>query len=541
MPEALPESNTTEVQRMLRVGNILGLTQDVNFEQAIADHLASESRCLPHTIEQQQALLDAHSVTGINPSSTPEPHRLDALTEKDWEAVRDSPSPLLTLYAASNYHYQDQETTFIPAASQYPRHRDLRKGYEGQTNEALIRSLPLIHGMTADAFTKLIHSGAVMQSNKQRYKESDKDALAFHGAGVGATNLADRELGLDQYVFFDFGRPASHNPQQEVTLVVDQSVIGQPGVFMTEKDIADTYNASEYANGLTTPEYFHETALLRVSNSVASSGERREGGHYMGYNEYNTLQDWRAGQDADFDTLDKPHFSTYEVKIPSPPGVQLQSSLRRVIIRDPETFEQLKPVLEQLKQTLGDTFDFVQGRLERPHLERSNPNDPYSEAVRNNGNYTELLNVPGAYEEKLEEIIEADYQQRVGALNALPASEKKQAVVVFGSTDPETAKGQDPKTRLDYKTNPNKCPDQCTAFYPSIKAVYEDIRDSNDPNEFYTAANQPLWFSELFGYDKKIKTPSGSCMIAIVEQAVNDPSLSRILEVRPFSLDEMTN
>ena len=520
-------------QRVLGLAGVeqmLGLHQDVQFEDALAQKLTTEPGA-GHNIHGKEDLLAAQGLA-ISPEAAPNAFSMRSLQPDDWEAVRTSSHPLLTLYAAANYRREERQTTFMPPGSQFPRHTDPRVGFNGLHNRAVIASQPLIHGVSAEAFVKIAENGT-LHSNKTRYKQSGEDALAFHGAGVGATNLSDREVGLDQYIFFDYGRPAAiHRRQPEITLVVDQSVMEQDGAFMTTQDIADTTSATEYASGLTTPEYFKETALLRIYNSVAEEGETRSGGHYTGYSIYNSLPTWQRGQDGDFDNHGNSHFSTYEVKVPDPPGVPT-NAIKRVIVRDEATYK-------KLQGTLGDQFEFIHEPRLRAAGERipDYQGDSRDQAAIDQGNYPELLTIPGAYEQKMEKLIEADYQERARILDSLPDSEKQQTLVVFGSSDPNDINGPNVGTRLTTHSNPSLYKG-VAASYPSMQELHTDVT-ATDLREYATAAGNEPWFYNPFNYshEKTINTPSGKCVIATVEQSKEQPHVSRIVKFHEFSLDQ---
>lgn len=530
---ALVGSPNASDDRMAATERLLGLAADVRFEDAVAEQLAAETGPTGD-IGRRRALLEAQEVS-IDPAIAPPSFELEKLSEQDWEVIKTSKQPLLTLHAASNYRREEADTTFVPVSSQFPRHLDPRQGYEGLEKRARIASLPLVHGLSAAAFEQLAQS-QVMQSNKTRYKKSGADALAFHGAGVGATNLQDRQLGLDQYVFFDFGRPAAnHRQQPEITLVVDPSVMDQNGTFMTTTDIADATSVSEYMRGLTTPQYFRETALLRIHNTVAEEGETRTGGHYTGYAIYNTLGQWHRGQNGDFRQDGYPKFSTYEVKVPDPPGVPT-AAIQRVIVRDPATFE-------RLQQSMGDLFEFVhEPRLRaaggiKPHYE----GDPRDLAAIDQGNYPELLQIPGAFEREMENLIEVDYQRRSEILDGLSEDEKEQVIAVFGDSDPDNIDGEDIPKRISTKTNPYQY-NGLVATYPNMEALLNDIENTDTRGmTFSTAAGQQPWFHDSFGFDdtKRLKTTSGRCVIATIERSKQDPGATRIIDTRDFSLDEV--
>jgi hypothetical protein len=54
-----------------------------------------------------------------------------------------------------------------------------------------------------------------------------------------------------------------------------------------------------------------------------------------------------------------------------------------------------------------------------------------------------------------------------------------------------------------------------------------DVENTYDLRDFATAAGQEPWFYEPFSYDsqKAIRTPSGTCVLAIVERSKQDPRI----------------
>jgi hypothetical protein len=349
------------------------------------------------------------------------------------------------------------------------------------------------------------------------------------------TRLADREMGLDKQVFFDYARPAmTHRTQPEITLVVDPAVMDTPGTFMTDLDIADTISATHYMNGLTTPEYFHETALLRIARTVTEEGESREGSAYKGWKQYNNMNEFLNGQDGD-PVKGKPTFSTYEVKIPDPPGVLVQA-IRRVIVRDQATFE-------RLTATMGDRYEFIYEPYLEPAggIDTNYKGDARDPRARKSGNY-DLLRIPGAFEQKMEALIDTEYQARRNALAALPPDQKEQAIVVFGSTSGDEIDGANVETRIDAKTNPYLCNDPTVATYSSMDALRRDVEARLDPDIFgETAGGQPLWFANPLTLRRGLRTQSQTCVLTTIERSKENPHIARIVNARSFSLDELSS
>ncbi len=487
-----------------------GLSRDVRFDEAAEAALAA-SNTNPD-VEQSVGRLLAEYKVHVNPRATPKAASLRGLTEGDWQCIRESAHPLLTLWSAANY--RDKEGFYRAG----PHDVDLRGSMQSQ---ALLASLPLIHGTSVEGFRKLVQNGH-MQSNKERYRQSNQDAQTFKDDNAGMTNRTDRELGLDQYVFFDFGRPSSHHMRQApVTLVVDPRVMYEGSTFMTDKDIADTRNMGDvaaYLQGLTTPEYFQDQALLVIPNLRGSDGHRL------------SLSAWHSGQDGSYFATAQgdPQFSTYEVKKRSPPGVPADA-IPRVIVRDEADYV-------RLKEELGDQFDFIHASL-RPAggIKQGYEGDPRDAAAFDRGNYGELLKIPGLYEKNLEKEIDADYQHRAALLNNLPPEEKEEVLAIF-KVDPAVIDDPDIKIRISEKTDPR----QAEAIYTSMDEVRDDYQTSDSIDQPYTTAHghQP-WFHRPWEFEKAIQTRTGTCIIATVERSKKDPAVSKILTLRKFSLDEL--
>jgi hypothetical protein len=156
--------------------------------------------------------------------------------------------------------------------------------------------------------------------------------------GSGHTADEDRRLGLDTFVFFDYGRPRSDRlgeTQAEVVAVVNPEPLHQAGTIITERDyldILDTneYNPQQYMAGLTEPEDFLATAAERIS-LVASREGHWQSGVYI--NHRLTVGGWQQGKDGDWDQFDRrPAFSTWEVKVPE--RVDMENTYRLVFRSD---------------------------------------------------------------------------------------------------------------------------------------------------------------------------------------------------------------
>lgn len=486
-PEIAPPETPVPPEGQKAAEQLLGLAEDVKFEDALEQK--SKGEFSDAELAKRQSVFQEH---GLDLDPHVGPQRLDFL-EEDWTIARSSETPLISLYAADSYR--------LEAAQAHPRPS---RPYDSVYAEARLRSLPLIHGTSVEGFLSLVSQDS-FASNKGLFKESGQDALSFSEARKGATNLGDRELGLDQYVFADFGRPHRFHQQGEVTLVIDPSAMEQPGVFMTEKDVADCKDLDEYMRGATTTDYFYDKAGMRISRGRVSSREVRENGAYRSQTVYNTVDKFASGQDSDPNTLGEPDFSTWEVKLPEVPI----EAIRRVIVRDKETFD-------RLQAELGDRFDLV---LE-PELKP--------------GNFG-ALEIPGEFERQYAQMIDADYQARAEKMAMLSDDEKEQVVVVFPQTDPD----EDGITKIVTRhTNPVLYPGQVET-YSSEQELSDDIHETAanlDPNSLFTQSKhgKRLWFRDRSG-KTGLGTPSKSCVVAVFERSKKQPEIGQIVKLETLT------
>ena len=105
---------------------------------------------------------------------------------------------------------------------------------EQLAEEALRRSLPLIHGTSFEALMAATEEGNF--SSNRAIHEKGVDVTR----GSGNTRLEDREVGLDDYVFADYARPnKARQAQAEVTVVLEPEAMQQEGTFVTDHDLLD--------------------------------------------------------------------------------------------------------------------------------------------------------------------------------------------------------------------------------------------------------------------------------------------------------------
>lgn len=494
--------------------SILGLEKDRVFHDAVKRKLNYK-----RSPEDEKKFRDffQNKAVDIDPSDIPLSLRLKTFEEEfndaDWKNIRQSPIPLITLYAAEN-----SKGTFGF------KEREDAMPIDKLKEDAFIRSLPLVHGTSMEAFLEILKEGKFI-SNKELYKKRSKNDPKNIYENKGENTLSsDRELGLDQFIFADFGRPHMyHRKQKEITLVIDPAAMNSPGVFMTEKDIADCYSENqteEYLRGASTPEYFYDSAMKRIINTVIDSKEEKLGrGHYTSpYFVYNNVFDFMQGNDGDRDPEGEAHFSTWEVKLPEISA----DFIKRVIVRDKENFD-------YLSNNYSDLFEIIY----EPELKPGR-----YDSLKFRGNY-KILEIPGEFEKQFNKIVENEYQERVAALSNLSAKEKEQVAIVYA----EGEKIGEKPGEINEKTNP--C---CFSGYEyeKIEDIIDDIENTN-PWDIIGGVvtgskhGQDAWFLENhgFGYTKQSgpsKKRKGSCVVVIVDRAKNNKELCKIVDIKEIKL-----
>ncbi|KKS43702.1 MAG: hypothetical protein UV48_C0029G0004 [Candidatus Azambacteria bacterium GW2011_GWA2_42_9] len=323
-----------------KLESFLGLKNTVSLAELINTLYAD--KITQQDAECRTVLFHEHGVE-MSPYCAPERFNFSRLEVADWENIRNSQIPAITLMAASNHNDLRDYFKKKKSLGKISRYTDLDlpPRREAEIN-AFLRSLPLVHSTSVDALDKILSAGKLI-SNKRLYFEGKKSALEFHSDSQGTTTLMDRTLGLDEYVFADFARPHVYHSQQEVTIVIDPDTIFSPGVFMTAKDVLDCDIANplpEYLSSSLTPEYFYEAAKLKIAKEVTEEREVGSRGVYESQSSYNTIRQFSEGQDGyTYTNIGKQlNFSTWEVKLPEVPV----SAIRKVIFRDQQQFDNFR-------------------------------------------------------------------------------------------------------------------------------------------------------------------------------------------------------
>ncbi|MEK6951850.1 MAG: hypothetical protein AABX29_02440 [Nanoarchaeota archaeon] len=476
---------------------ILGFSHSLSFEEVLVDKL--KPKLDPRVIEEYRELLNKQGIL-INPENCPRNFNFEEFTDKDWEKIRASLTPILTLYSINNFYSNKR------LYDRKPYHRDLDK----TTDEIELRSLPLVHGTTREALEKVLETGRVL-TNKEIYKSSKEDPEDFHSSGIGATTLIDRELGLDQFVFTDFGRPHMYREQQpEIILVIDPELMNQPGAFVTERDIADCDSLEQYMEGVTTFDNFYEIALQKINSTPIESGWNPSGyGMSTGYTYWNTVKKFSQGQDSEPNNVGTPSFSTWEVKLPE---VKV-SAIKRIVVRDRKTYD-------ELRAKYGDKIEF----LHVPRFEHNNYNP---------------LRIPGEVQRQFAKKFDINFEERKKALDDLSEDEKETEVLVFsvnGYINP----------LISERTNPDLLP---SISYETLEDVVDDIQNTpQQPSALPTVSRNPnskdrdmsskhgknFWFLDF--HSRFIKA---QFVLAYIEKSKKDPNVSRIVRLSSINPSEV--
>ncbi len=360
------DSSLSHVDPRLQVikESLLGLNQKNEFEVQMQDKLAEQLGDKRGTSawsfsEPYEAgvvhthILEDHGIdpSSLNPSSLPNKLDLNVLSDEDWGNVRQSAYPFIEIWSKIHRHQTLSHFERMDSAAQlgplFEEDRD--------HDEAMIRSLPLLHGTTLEGLEGAIEHGKFV-SNRALHDQG-VDVTGQGEEKTGFTTIEDRELGLDQYVFADFGRPhhlRQAAPQAEAVVVLAPEAMKTEGTFITSADLLDCRKRNgeidyeAYMRGASTPEDFYDIALPEIY-LTDSRATYKENHHSVESPVPMTLKWFMDGENsAGYDALGNPRFSTWEVKMPE---VSTQH-IDRIIFSDP-----IK--LESFKAKYGDQFTCV--------------------------------------------------------------------------------------------------------------------------------------------------------------------------------------
>lgn len=491
-PQPKPEITAHEI-----FAGMFGLDHDTTLADEAANLLMREvagesAEAIAQRLAEASVEIDARTI--------PEYLKPEELTEEDIRLLRESPTPLITLYGIANAYHVRHDGTGWKVVEDKKKLVDRGNIYE----DAKLRSLPLVHGTSLDGLRTIMANGG-MVSNREVYEQSGGDAQAFIEGKIGATNLWDRKVGLDRYVFADFARPSRYRLASEVEIVIDPSAMDQPGTFLTEQDYQDCDDAHDnpqnamrdYMRGAQIPERFYKAARERILIAPIGEREYSSGGAYRLEVFYNTIDKFKDGQDM----IPRPmnpilpyKLSTWEVKLPSVSA----DSIRRVVVHS-------QAVYDQVVEEFGDAVEIVLAEQFGP------------------GHY-ESLQLPGAYEQALEENIEKDYAERVARIEQADPEDREKVVIAmqYASNDP-----QDVESFVEIRTNPTY---RESAAYKDMAQLVDDIRQTKPgANRYFGHSHmgKRVWFEQVADMDKEDR----DIVIAEVERLKSDPKVGRIINV----------
>jgi hypothetical protein len=384
-----------------------GIGEDVAFQEAIANTMANQP---PTTAEQRQLRYDPHSLgeadqllrkQGLNlsPLAAPSARDLKKFSPEDWRAIRESQDPSLKLWS-TRYAHNTQEQHANHGQSHYHTKRTTERI---QHETALARSLPVIQRTSLQALGGAMTEG-VFRSNRGLH-DSGVDVTA----GATNTDFDDRALGLDNYIFADYGRPSSNNFQNtEVAVVFEPEIMQQPGAFLTEKDIKDLdlrdpdtleINYRKYMAGAVLPEDFQQAFVPKILTN--RSLRTYYAGKGLGNSSYlMEVEDFVAGSDSEPDQSGQPHFSTWEAKIP---GEVPTAAIRKLVF-----------TTEEGRQDFVEKFgDAIPCEVAKPEDLKANPSPGNAEATADR--YKRNMKLYGTqerYEQELSKLRDEDHSRR---------------------------------------------------------------------------------------------------------------------------------
>lgn len=331
---------------------ILGQIERHDFLDEYPEQLALEARRSINKTEftQRNDILNTKLPRGtVDPLVIPDVHRLRGLNEEDWYAIANHEQPIMAIWSKARLHQVRVKEKLENEANQGRIIGDEQRQFR---EISFLASLPLLHRTTIKGLRRILKSGQ-MYSHRAVNERGRKKTL-------GNTISWDKELGLDNYVFADFGKLNTYQIiDPEVIIAISPLALTQPGSFLTEKDKASC-NITEYFAGLSLPEDFYETALRRIRSSPSLSTYRENG---MELHHYLTVPGFAMGDNADPITRGSKQgsFSTWEVKIPEVPV----EFIDEIVFKDKSKYQRFVahyggsiPVV--YKPDLGSSMDVLQ-------------------------------------------------------------------------------------------------------------------------------------------------------------------------------------
>jgi hypothetical protein len=409
-PTPEPAEDMSSIREVL-----VGLNEVHNLSDALQTGLADQVRNDPaqsHNRDSVATALAEHNIFPdvLQPDAAPDNNALAGLDDADWEAVRTSSEPLISVWSRTNVLRIENDAAFTEKAKRRYGSGETRPPQQEFDDQVRVASLPLVHGTS---FAGLL--GAVEQGSFRGNRE-------IHDQGIdvsqnGNTIAADRELGLDQFVFADFARPNSKRQgenQPDITVVLKPEAMDQPGTFVTEHDVLDLdrntpggrMDYTAYMRGGFTSEDFRRIALTRLRNTESTRTAYNSATRDT-YNPPLSLDEFTRGDDGDPDQTGAADFSTWEVKMPE----VTTDNITRIVFKDQE---QMASFIDRY----GDRFECVY----EPQI---------SEKLRAG---EDVLGAQRGYEQAHSAALEADYTRRASAILEAPEDERTTSYSVMIGT-----------------------------------------------------------------------------------------------------------
>jgi hypothetical protein len=385
-----------------------GRTIEATFAEAMPRAMAEmpESAYTRSSIRDQlkQQLAERH---GLDLHHRALPSGILEMSEEQLTGITQASDPFLTAWSTSTVHAA--ETSTWRSGDYSPE--DHLPAHERQVQQALLESLPVLHALSLPALEGAIQTGRFL-SNREVYDQTDIPTLQ-----LGATNVIDRALGLDRYVFGDFGRLNSqrNTANADAIVVFEPSVMRAPGTFLTEHDIQDIditlggkVDPERYMSGALLAEDMYKAIPLRLKRMDSTDGYS-DGRHGMRYPRH-TFNGFMQGHDANPTNISPASFSTWEVKIPEGDNVTTDH-IRKVLFTNEDKYHAFvekhgdaAPVELVRPQDIAAGRDHQGGRL----------------VITDDGEYVkesypDMQAIFGTYEaakKRLAEIREQDYEHR---------------------------------------------------------------------------------------------------------------------------------
>lgn len=420
---------------------------------------------------------------------------LPRFSVEDWAYIKDSMDPIVSLHVVSNYHKNYYERARY-VWGQTDKDSVYPAPYIGTSIPAtnarelsLLQSLPLIHGTTVANLEKILETGHI-KTNREVYEMGGKDTATFLETSSQQTLGLDRELGLDRYVFADFGRPHPHHQQSEVTLVLDPALLQQKGAFVTQDDYADLLGEDDplglYVRTISATPYFYEEALARIRGTTIE--EHKDG--RSTYTVRNSVSAFANGQNSMPNNMGDVSFATWEVKIPRVP----KEGIKKIIFKNQEEYD-------SFIKKYGDAIPAVY----EPDL------TPADSRINGEGNIANVLGLEGEHEKHYRAMTAGDYEDRMQNLEAVPKTARKIIYVDVSSAE---------RKWIDEKTNPF-----------TVSAFGSDVIPKPRPNP-----SDPVYLQlhKLHGWKREI---------AVVEVPQDTTKYSagtpsKIIGIRTLTLDD---